>query len=480
MSILSELAKRELARRAEVKRSPEKHSQTIPAKFPEFAEKFCTIRSRSSYIPFKLFPYQVQLAKLLDKYPSVQVFKSRQVGVSETIIAHTLFQAIKNPGFASLVFSIGQTESTELNKRMRTMPRNLRWEKDNTRELKPNGGGVLYFRPSSTSAGRGFPSVTRVIFDEAGFIPNLQMLMAAAAPAQEMAGESTSIITVSTMPEEGTGSFFWQLFLSGQSTSLLQDKIEEARSGESGFLHWLDDNGSCKVLIHRKANPFLDCSEGYVERIAAKQGISFDQAIREYDLGLPRGDGSLFDPLLVERQAIGAWAQPQPGRRYLAGIDPNFGGADYFALTIWDVTASPYSLVAQYHESRQTVERALTQCLAILQRYKPTIVAVERNSGGQIILERLTALAPGLRFEAVTTSRQSKWQNTDRLAIGIEQGEIIFPKDWAGVDELKNFNAVTREASAGHDDLVMSSAIAFAWLHAAYPQTSAWGRCVAY
>ena len=144
------------------------------------------------------------------------------------------------------------------------------------------------------------------------------------------------------------------------------------------------------------------------------------------------------------------------------------------------MTASPYSLVAQYHESRQTVERALTQCLAILQRYKPTIVAVERNSGGQIILERLTALAPGLRFEPVTTSRQSKWQNTDRLAIGIEQGEIIFPKDWAGVDELKNFNAVTREASAGHDDLVMSSAIAFAWLHAAYPQTSAWGRCVAY
>lgn len=433
-------------------------------------------------MPFTLFPYQIELGKLLDKYKLIQIFKSRQVGVSETVIAHTLYQALQRHGFASLIFSIGQTESTELNKRMRLMPRNdyIRWEKDNTRELKPEGGGTLFFRPSSTSAGRGFPSVTRVIFDEAGFIPNLQLLMAAAAPAQEMAGDNVSMVTVSTMPETGSGSYFWQSFVAGQSISLLQERIEETRQGDSGFMWWEDDYGSCKILIHRKANPYLDCSPGYVERIAAERGITMDQAIREYDLGLPRGDGSLFDPILVERQALGAWKAPVAGHRYLAGIDPNFGGSDFFAMTVWDVTNAPYSLVAQYHENKQTVERAMTRTLDILRQYKPIITAIERNSGGQIVLERMQKLAPDLRFEPVTTSRQSKWQNTDRLAIGIEQGEIIYPPDWRGIDELKNFNAIKREASAGHDDLVMSSAIAFAWLHAAYPQVSAWGRCVAY
>jgi len=455
---------------------------TIPDSFADFTERCCVIRSQSRFVPFKLFPYQIELGHLMDRYKLIQIFKSRQVGVSETVIAHTLYKALQRSGFASLIFSIGQTESTELNKRMRMMPRNeaIRWEKDNTRELKPDGGGTLYFRPSSTSAGRGFPSVTRVIFDEAGFIPNLQMLMAAAAPAQEMAGDSTNMVTVSTMPETGSGSYFWQSFVAGQSVSLLQERIEECRQSDSGFLWWEDDYGSCKVLIHRKANPYLYCGEGYVERIAAERGITMDQAVREYDLGLPRGDGSLFDPILVERQAVGDWKPPIPGHRYLAGIDPNFGGSDYFALTIWDVTHTPYSLVAQYHESKQTVERSQVKSLDLLRQYKPVIIGVEKNSGGQIVLERMQKLAPDLRFEAVVTSRQSKWQNTDRLAIGIEQGEIIYPPNWAGIDELKNFNAIKREASAGHDDLVMSAAIAFAWLHAAFPQASAWGRCVAY
>ena len=477
-SLIAAAARAELERR----RSPRSPTIEIPADFPTFAEKFCTIRSRSNFVPFKLFPYQVELSKLINQYRSVHVFKSRQVGASETIVGDTLHQSLQSRGMSSLIFSIGQNESTQLNKRMRLMPRAdlVRWEKDNTRELRPSTGGTLYFRPSSTTAGRGFPSVTRIIFDEAGFIPNLQLLMAAAAPAQEMAGEAVNMVTISTMPEIGASSYWWQLFIQGQSVGMLQEKIEEARSGDSGFLWWEDDHGSCKVLIHRKANPYLDCSPGYVERIASEKGISLDQAVREYDLGLPRGGGSLFDPLLVDRQAIGKWSVPIPGHRYLAGVDPNFGGADYFALTVWDVTIAPYGLVACYHEAGQTVERALTKCLEILQQYKPAITAVEKNSGGMVILERLMKTAPGLRFEPVITTRQSKWQMTDRLAIGIEQGEIIYPPDWAGVNELKNFNAVERQASLGHDDLVMSSAIAFAWLHAAYPQVSAWGRCVAY
>lgn len=481
MNALAIAAQRELdRRRSHAMATP--HEVVIPEDFAEFAEKCCIIRSRSKFVPFKLFPYQVELGKLLRQYRRVEIFKSRQVGVSETVIGATAQDAMLNPGFSSLIFSIGQNESTELAKRIKQMPRAglVKWKRDNTRELQPEGGGILYFRPSSSAAGRGFPSVTRLVFDEAGFIPNLQELLAAAVPAQEMGGDTTSTVLISTMPEEGMMSYFWQSFLAGQTPSYLQERIDEARNGEQGFLWWEDDNGTCKVLIHRRANPMLDCEEGYLERLMAERGVTRDQAIREYDLGMPRGDGALFEAALVDKAAVGQWAEPVPGHRYLAGIDPNFGGADYFSLTIWDVTLPPYRLVAQYHQNNQRIERSLVESLKLLERYRPVITAIERNSGGQIVLERFTSIAPRLRFEPVTTSRQSKLQNTDRLAIALEQEEIIFPPDWAGVNEMKNFSAIKREATVGHDDMVMSAAVAFAWLHAAHPAPTGLGRCIAY
>lgn len=464
------LARAELEKRG-VKRT------SVPPDFEEWAAT-CRIRSQSKFVPFRLFPYQKKLAELIDQYERVEIFKSRQVGATELIIASTAHQALLDPGFSALIFSIGQNESTELAKRIKQMPQSIEWEKENTRELKPVGGGTLYFRPSTSSAGRSFPSVTRVILDEAGFVRNAQELIAAAAPSQEMGGDATSSVIISTMPESGAMSWFWQSFQSGQSRLELESRIDLSR--QTGFEWWECGNGTCKVLIHRRANPYLDCEPGYLERLVRERGITLDQGIREYDLGMPRGDGSLFLPEFIEKAAIGQWCPPVPGRTYLAGVDPNFGGADYFALTIWDVTANPVSLVAQYHESSQTIDRAMAAIVDLLQRYRPIITAVEKNSGGQIILERLTSLMPYLQFQPVVTTRGSKRQNTDRIAIALEQGELTFPPDWAGIEELHNFSAVQREAMMGHDDLVMSTSIAFAWLHAAYPRVTSLGRCIAY
>ena len=74
-------------------------------------------------------------------------------------------------------------------------------------------------------------------------------------------------------------------------------------------------------------------------------------AKREHDLGIETAEGSLFSSEAVERQAVGAWSGPIAGHHYIAMTDPNFGGSDNWVTLVFDVTASPYSLVAEFVES---------------------------------------------------------------------------------------------------------------------------------
>lgn len=199
-------------------------------------------------------------------------------------------------------------------------------------------------------------------------------------------------------------------------------------------------------------------------------------------LGLPSepSGGSLFDVDAIARQAVSQWRPPQPGRKYLAGLDPNFGGGNFFTLQIWDIAEKPYALVKQYRSnSGATVAYHEAFAKLILNQYRPVITAVETNTGGKIVLENLIRDCPDLRFDPVLTSGASKPVNTDRIAIALESLEVIYPPDWEGcaehpsetgelvAGELYNFSALTREATVGNDDCVMSWAIAFARLEEA-------------
>jgi hypothetical protein len=120
------------------------------------------------------------------------------------------------------------------------------------------------------------------------------------------------------------------------------------------------------------------------------------------------------------------------------------------------------SLVAEYAEAQRSVELSTVAVLDYCDRYKPLLVAVEGNSGGKVVLENLSKRRPFVRFENINTSRVSKVTNTDRIAIAVERGDVIYPKDWEGIREMKAFSLKEREAITGHDDRVMAMAMAFA------------------
>lgn len=447
----------------------------VPAHFPDFAEQ-CRIRSGNRIVKFQLYDYQIELASLLDRYRSLVVFKTRQMGATETIAAKFLHKACLNPGYAAAVMSIGQDETSNVCRRIRNMPSQLpdvKFVTNSLTTLEVERGGRLMFRPSTRKSLRSLESISDILYDEAAFVPEIEEIYSGAAPAQEMVGEDARTVIISTMSEEGKLSWFWRMFETSNGEVDAEERIARIKENRGDpFDYWVDENGWCKVLIHWRSHPIYSLQPNYLEKTKREKKLTESKLQREYNLGIPEGGGSLFTASFVDACAIDQWRSPQKSRCYLAGIDPNFGGNDYYVCQVWDVTTTPYSLAAEYRDSQRSNEYNELKSLELLDAYSPSIVAVEKNSGGAIILEQLRKKRPRLRVEPVTTSRTSKIVHTDRLALATEFKQVVYPKDWVGIQEMKRFSLATREASTGNDDSIMAWAAAWVWLDEAITECS--------
>ncbi|HLO51387.1 MAG TPA: hypothetical protein VK211_23435 [Kamptonema sp.] len=450
------------------------HAQTIkqnlynvPEDFQEFA-RLCRIRSGKKIIPFDLYDYQIELAKLLDTYRGIIVFKTRQLGATETIACKFLHKAILNPAYVAGILSMGQEESSNVARRIRKMPAaipNFQFATNNLKDLELKGGGRVVFRPSTDNAIRSLESVSDLLFDESAFVDNAEEIYSSAVPAQEMVGAEARTAIVSTMSQSGKLSWFWKMFASNNGSIDAERVCARVRENlDEPYQFWVDDTGWAKAVLHWKSHPIYSQVPDYLERTREEKKLTEDKVQREYNLGIPASGASLFQADLVNLFAIGNWCPAKRDRVYLAGIDPNFGGTDYFCMLIWDVTEAPYQLVCQYRDNGHSNSYHQEKVLQLLDSYQPAITAIESNSGGAVILEDLIVARSSLRFEKVNTSAVSKRVNTDRLAIALEGGTVCYPPDWQGIEEMKNFSTKDRKAVAGHDDCVMAWAAAWVWI----------------
>lgn len=179
---------------------------------------------------------------------------------------------------------------------------------------------------------------------------------------------------------------------------------------------------------------------------------------------------SLFDEGAIARNSTGFWLGPIPHHAYLMACDPNFGaiGGDYFVVQMWDITRFPAALCFEYRDNEANTTTHRQEVAKVAERYRPCLAAVERNGGGQIVAENLVEDCPWLRVETVQTGALSKRINSDRVAIALENDEVVYPDDWAGIKEMAKFSKINREALSGHDDTITAWMTAWAWLEEAY------------
>lgn len=431
-----------------------------------FARK-CQIRSGRSLVPFIPYDWQREFLTQLDKHNGMVLCKTRQLGATEFIGNWLLWNAVNDPGFVAVVFSRTQSDSSDIARRVRemivTLP-HLAFETNNTKDLVVKGGGRIIFKASTPNAARGIPSVAVVVFDESAFVDGIELIYASAQPATAMLGDKAKTILMST--PNGQQGFYWEMLTEGVSPDEILSICRKIRDDEIDPIYHWSDNGWCKFFVHWKSHPVYGSDPNYLESVRIRQKLTEAQLQREYNLNFEEAINTLYPAELVNRAGRGMYQNPM-GRKYIMGIDPAFGGEDYFCLTVWDVTTMPYQLVKMYRENNKSKDYNIQSAADIINRYRPIVVGCEVNSGGRLILEDLISKLPWCRFEAVNTTESSKIMASDRLLLLLERDMIVYPSDSELKSELLAFGETItgvrrkREARYGHDDAVMSTAIAF-------------------
>lgn len=422
-------------------------------------------------IPFEPYDYQLRISDMIDKCRGTVIVKPRQHGLTEMAANKFLHKACLYPTYFAAVFSKTQDDTSKIAKRTRLMATTagISLSSDSLKLLEVEGGGSIAFRTSSTNGGRGLESVWDLLFDECAFVPIIEQIYGAATPSQSIPESQGMARTVLLSTPNMKSGLYFDTFINGNGDRDALDVCRKMRDEKiAPYQEWIDENGWGKCIIHWRAHPNHKGNDRYIDEVVEKQRITRSQAEREYNLSFDDSTGGLlFNSDSIDEYATGGWSPSAPGHSYLAGIDPNFGGDDYFRCQIWDITSAPAALVAEYAEKQRTTSYSQIKALELIDEYSPVMVAVESNSGGKIVLERLIEARPFIHFEGVSISRQSKIVNTDRIAIALEQGDVIYPPDWAGINEMKKFTLSDRCAVSGHDDAVMAWAAAWALLEKA-------------
>jgi Terminase RNaseH-like domain len=447
-----------------------------PYKVPSAAIDFirsCRIRTGVGFQRFDLYDYQIELLKLVEEHSMVIVLKDRQLGATEVLAAYAYYKSLTDPAYSAAFVSINQKKSSEVSKRIDGMAPNdwnIRWAENNASTLHPEKCGIMRFLTSTKNAARGFPSVNMLVYDEAGFLEYFNELYGNGTSAQESVPvDRRKVILNTTVPEEGVAHPFWGMFASDNDFQCL-DHIRSAREGGTncdipGMFHWIDRSGCCKVIIGHKVHPVYGKDPDYIESVKSRRKIPDSIAQREHNLGIESVGNSLFNSIAIDTQAIGQWQPPILGRKYFIMVDPNFGGSDNFISQVWDITDPVISLVAEYAEANRSIEYSEDKTIALADLYKANAMAIESNSGGKIVVEHIQKKRPLIKVLTTLTTQSTKRTNTDRVALGVEQGQIIYPSDWGGIAEMRSFSASKREAISGEkDDRVMALAAGLAHL----------------
>lgn len=187
-----------------------------------FINEYCQIydATEGTWIPFKLWPEQIQVLHELDNHKWVVALKARQLGMTWLVLCYILWKMVFHPAFTALVFSRRENESIYLlsSDRLRGIYKRLpEWAQvrqiltDSSHTWQLSNGSVVYAFP--TSAGDSY-TAGFVFVDEADLVPDLPALMNAVKPTIDGGGQ---IILLSRVDKKTPSSLFKRTYLAAKA-----------------------------------------------------------------------------------------------------------------------------------------------------------------------------------------------------------------------------------------------------------------------
>lgn len=293
----------------------------------------------------------------------------------------------------------------------------------------PSGGQIQVRSADNPDSLRG-EGLDFLIIDEAAFVREEAWTEALRPTLSDRQGRAMFIST-----PKGR-NWFWRAYQRGMS-------------GDPEWHSW---------KLPTASNPFIDPAE--IE--AARGMLPADTFRQEYLAEFIEDAGLVFRKV---RQAT--WTpptKPEPGRRYVMGVD--WAQAhDWTVLTVIDDLRRVVA-IDRFNQIAWDVQRGRLRAMA--DYWHVVEIWAEANSIGGPNIEALQA--EGLPVRGFTTTNESKQQLMVALQLAFERGDIRIPDDPVLIAELEAFEATRLpsgrwryEAPAGmHDDTVISLALALA------------------
>jgi hypothetical protein len=443
--------------------------------FAYFADTYCHILSGdeedegAEWVRFRLWPRQMEAARVMQHERLVVVLKARQVGFTWLAVAFVLWLAIFYPVSTCLLFSRRDVEAVKLLSRLRGMYARLpHWCKargemtaDAGHDWQlPTGSEVMAF---PTTAGDSY-TASVVVADEFDLVKDQNSLLAAVKPTVAAGGR---MILLSRPDKSRPDSAFKRIY-------------RAARAGNNGWV---------PLFLDWKARPGRDEAwhEEQRREILARTG-SLDELHEQY----PATDAEALSPRTLDKRIPAAWlescyvpkdpadplppgapsipglevyALPQPNRRYVVGADPAEGNPtsdDSAACVLEAETGEEVAGITGRHEPAAFAQYVRSLCLW----FNRAPVLVERNNHGHAVLLALKAMGGVRRLEG-NDGREGWLSSTlgnaalfDRCADAVRNGEVIL-HSLGTFTQLASIDGNKLSAPAGsHDDRADAFALA--------------------
>lgn len=445
--------------------SLKKDFKSTPKNWDEFV-RLTTIRSGGAMQRFKPYPYQKLLIDLSNQYPNIVILKTRQLGVTQTLVSAFLHDAIKNPATNAVAFMRNGEDVNAISQRCRQMlnsiPDYALADSDSVGYLKIKYAGELRFKASGKEGARSLDSISRVLYDEAAFVQNIESIYAATNPATAMCGDNAKKFICSTPSSKGNNWYWERLNENNKGIDIEQLAIEVSEGKKQtlipGFYHFEDSQGWLKVILHWRCHPKYSQMSDYLQYRKKQDNLDEETLQREHNLRFVNASTSVFSAQLVQSCATGRYEDFYDSEaEYYAGLDTATSGSDYVACPIFKYKNDKLSLVYLYRVRQKTSEYHLYHLIQSLNFYKIKEIAIEVNGAGQIYFENLTK---DFACTPIRTTQESKQVHIAGLILAMEREKLVFPDESPLIAEMLAFvrNGSKLEASTGHDDTVMSVA----------------------
>jgi hypothetical protein len=451
--------------------------------FPRFAHAWCQIYNAASgdWIPFRLWPRQVEVARVLTSDRLVVILKARQLGMTWLCLAYALWLMIFRPAAAVLIFCRADREAVYLlsPERLRGMwqrlPIGLRFgltvTDDSAHAWGLSNGSVARALPSG--AGDAF-TVTYALVDEADVCPDLNDLLRRAKPTIDAGGRMTLLSRSNKKEPQSTFKAIYRA----------------ARRRENDwtpvFLPWTARPERDEAWYEAQKRDVL-ARTGSLDDLWEQYPLTDEQSLRPAQLD-KRLAPAWLDQCAAERAPLDVvpnapaipglriFAPPQGGHRYVIGVDPAEGNpsSDPSAFQVLDCNIGEQVAALAEKVEPKVLASYVDQ---VGTWYNSAAVMLEVNNHGWAVLlwlgehSRLRILSgldgkPGWK-----TTSLSKTMMYNTTADAFRNGEVHL-HDFATLTELALIEGGTLSAPRGeYDDLAM----AFALCCAGRAQAASWG-----